>query len=133
MTNKKELIRKQTWEYFWQQKISEIIIFIIALGTIILVPFILGYYIGDNYDNSCQFDDKTPFRSSDSGGVEYRCNIIIIWLEGCGYILLFLLLVLILCLFFYILKDDILKPWIQSNWKKAEQRAKLKIEKGIKK
>ena len=105
-------IKKLTWEYFIEQKVMEVVMFMMVIigGFIILfaIPIALGTLIGDGYSELCGWND----------GSVSQCGIEETWVEGMSYIFLGFILFLI----FIIIRD-----WIKSNWEEAEERAKKEV------
>jgi len=93
---KKELIRKETWKFFWKQKALEILIVIAVITLAYIIGLLLPNSMCDNFVGK--------------------------WILGLG-IMFFIIFVLVSIII-------ILRDFIKSNWRKAEKKAKIKIENG---
>lgn len=129
--NKQE--KDLTWKYFWQQKIWEVTMILLIISLIIFIPYILGHNIGDGESTSCHGDFITMVMEDNAFTTQNywelkECIIIDEWAEGAGYVLLglFSLAVGGLLLFILLL---LAVDWIDSNWKKANKRAKARVRK----
>jgi hypothetical protein len=103
----KEELKSLTWKYFWRQKITEILLFLIITPAVIFIPYLLGHNIGDNMSSWCR---------NNLYGDEVPCNIYFQWFEGLGYIVLIAGTLFVLAFFGYL--------WISSNWERAKKRAR---------
>jgi len=107
MANKKQEIKSLTWKYFWQQKREELYEFFYVTCKIYLI---VGWMIG-------LFSTILLWESDISNGFIYTGR----WWAVIP-ITLWLLEVAILALFLFF-------DWIDSNWKKADKRAKSEVKK----
>lgn len=99
-------LKSLTWKYFINQKLNEIGKLVAITLLVVFIPFFLGNSIGDGYDKMCaELTDGTM-----------KCDIYLTWMEGVLYIIVtgFILIVTIALIWW----------WIDSNWEKAEKRAK---------
>ena len=108
MDSKKEKIRKQTWKYFWQQKIIEIVLAAIIIPSIIFLPYLLGSNLGDNKSSLCGASWEAE-----------SCGIFATWVEGISWILISTLVLFLVGLLIYL--------WIEKNWEIAKDRARKKM------
>ncbi len=113
-------IKKLTWEYFIEQKVMEVVMFMMMIigGFIILfaIPIALGTLIGDGYSEFCGLN----------GGSVSQCGIRETWFEGISYI--FLGSTIGFILFLIVMKfNKLIHDWIKSNWEEAEERAKREV------
>jgi len=137
--NKKELINELAWKNFRQQKIREIIIFILIIGIIIMTPYTVGSLVSHGgyscyiYSGSNLSNDYT---SNVVGGEEYcnevggqyhKLDLINIWSLGLLSILAIAILLAML-LFMVWGTYTMFKDWIKSNWRKANERAVNQIK-----
>lgn len=101
-------LRKQTWKYFWQQKLTEISIFLGIVSSIVFIPLLMVKW--------------TWFINISGWSGEYSSwGDSVLLLFGFVIVLIFISLVcFVLCM--------ALGDWIKSNWKKAEKRAKKKLK-----
>ena len=132
-------LKSLTWKYFWQQKFTEVGLFLLILTAIIFIPYLLGNNIGNNavcvssysnvwYDGQLeQWDIEV---SSDEcqnryGHLEYFGSIAQ-WFEGLIYVLC-AIIALASSAFVVYVPYKLIKDWLISNWERAERRAKEKI------
>ncbi len=116
--NKQEQINKLTREYFWEQKIDEVVKPFVVFVALILftwfvglgVPIALGNSIGDGYSTFCidEWDVVVP----------EKCSVFEMWIEGILYIIIALMIFISLWLLFETVND-----WLNKNWKRAKLRA----------
>ncbi len=99
-----------TWKYFLQQKVKEVLGFIIILLAIVFIPYLVGHNIGDNMSRICGGTSEIE-----------ECNNVAQWFEGIAYILFGAIVFIVIIL--------IVHDWITSNWKKANKRAKKELNK----
>ncbi len=109
MTTKKEQIRKQTWKFFWQQKIQEVGVFLGIALSIIFIPLWVG-----------RWEWATSLISND-------IPLTYVWWTGL-VALIFGLLSIGMVLLSLFLFGMVMKDWLESNWKRAEKRAKKKYK-----
>lgn len=140
--NKKEQIKKLTWKYFWQQKITEVTLFLLIASAIIFIPYLLGHNIGNNavcvhyYEDSwiggAVDEEALPFEVSNNecnqlgGHLEYF-GVMPQWFEGVGWIIL---IAMVMFFFFFTgeLIYELIKDWLKANWKKASKRARRELK-----
>jgi predicted outer membrane lipoprotein len=103
----KEQIRKLTWKYFWQQKFTEICLFITIVVAAIVIPYLIGHHFTDQKSIFCG-DNEILTK-------QFQCGYIGQWFLGLWYGGM-----TIACAFVII---TILWYWIVINWEKAERRA----------
>lgn len=115
MTNE---LRSLTWKYFWQQKFKEVLGFLGIVLLFVLLPFVLGHFVGDNQSSMCAMNGA-PY-----GDVEFECNIFFQWMEGFFYIVVSFMIIFVLYM--------IISQWISNNWEKAESRARKELEPKVK-
>ena len=105
--SKKEQIDKLARKYFWEQKKKEIVKIILVIIIIPLVVIVIPFLIGMGVRNL--------------GGGENE-GLIPDWFLGLGII--FILIIIIS--FIYLITTSI-KEWIESNKRKARQRAREEV------
>ncbi len=93
-------LKNLTKKYFWQQKIFEVFLFLIGLLFFIMIPFLLGLFIGDNEDITC---------GANRDLIE-KCDNIILWFEGVAYIILFLMGLLMIGAFIILIIVILIPP-----------------------
>jgi len=111
--NKKQKLEKLTWEFFWQQKIKEIVIAIFIIIGLIFIPTLLG-----NLGISLWGDEFVCGIPSPENACEV--NSVNTW--WAGLVVLVVLAIAITILYF------LGTLWLTSNWDKATERAKKKLE-----
>lgn len=95
--NTDQKIKKLTWNYFLSQKIHKIIWTLVIVFATTLLPYKVGHLLFQHSTHTSFFD------------------IYFDWLLGCGIAII--ISFIIVGLF----------TWLDSNWKKAERRAKIKV------
>lgn len=108
-------LRSLTWKYFWEQKVEEItrclfwvFMGILGIAMVVLVPYLLGHFIGDNISPMCGPGVSPP---------PTPCNNYLQWLEGFLYII-------VTGMILYTLID-----WFSENWGRASERAERDLKK----
>lgn len=127
--NKQEKLKRLTREYFIEQKVKEISLAILILFSFIFIPFALGNSIGDNqYCKIYYGNSSSDYRISEDvdncdGYSIIKHDVLMNWIEGIAYIFgLFVLFIVVLPIIM------LPRKWIQSNWEKAEERARRDLK-----
>lgn len=118
--NKQQKIKQLTWNYFWKQKIKEVLLFILSVTGIIFIPFYIGKLM------SYRFGTKFTywFCCTNEEMATGFCKISLMDLWGLGFLTLFSFFGSIFIIFYFG------KMWIKSNWKKAKAKAKRDMKNG---
>ena len=105
-------LKALTWEYFFKQKLREVVLTIIIIMGIVVIPFLIGtlalYFLGEQIICKVLTSTETLICDTTFYGL---------WTFG------FTSLVLITGITFLI------KVWFKSNWKKAQEKAKRDVKK----
>ena len=106
--NKEKELKSLTWKYFWEQKVEEIgkailfvLISLLIISAVVVIPYLLGHFIGDNVSELC----------SEQWDYPEDCEPLYQWFEGFLYLILPALPLFLLWV------------WIDDNWRKAKKRA----------
>lgn len=119
MNKKQKQLEDLKRKYFWQQKGKEIGLTAIFIFLFCLLIFILGtMYLSFNPEGMYA-------ETKEDGTKGYYTNV---WMVGLMCILILVILIFLLSIFSYILYVSI-KDWINSNWEKADKRARRDLNK----
>jgi uncharacterized membrane protein len=113
-TNKKSL----TWKYFWEQKSVELSKGFIILAALILIPLMIGSFVGDDSALICGDDQE----------IVQECGQVYQWFKG-----LFALFFLFIVGALLFLIGMVIWDWINDNWERASERADEEIKRRKKK
>ncbi|KKN65919.1 hypothetical protein LCGC14_0476220 [marine sediment metagenome] len=100
-------------KYFWEQKTREVIFILIGILLVIFLIFMVGsVYLEFNPEGMNIGNDKNPSYITNIFAVGFFLSIFTLMIVG------------IFLAFFYLIYIIIIKSWIESNWERAEDRAK---------
>lgn len=123
----KQIIKEKARSYFWQQKISEVIMFILIASSIILIPLAIGNLVTHGGYKCVDFPNQTSYSASEDfcneeGGFYKKINEIEIWFWGLASLVAIVVFLVIIIFMIYMGYLE-LKDWIKSNKRKAYKRA----------